>query len=201
MKYSYDLFNKINIEGDFNELWAKTQIPGMFIAQNKEEFRTLCYKVAEIKPKIIVEIGTHMGGTTYLFRKLFPNAKIISIDMQQDFLGQIPQAYYNLLLKLLGVDVLIRGNSHDNSTFQSLVDTLGGLWIDFLFIDGDHTYKGVKQDHQMYGKFVRPEGLIAFHDVVKGPKHIECDKYWRELNTGIQISYEKDRMGIGIIKV
>ncbi len=34
--------------------------------------------------------------------------------------------------------------------------------VDFLFIDGDHLYDGVKIDFELYKKLVRPGGLIAF---------------------------------------
>jgi hypothetical protein len=30
--------------------------------------------------------------------------------------------------------------------------------VDFLFIDGDHTYEGVKKDFEMYSPLVRREG-------------------------------------------
>ena len=37
------------------------------------------------------------------------------------------------------------GDSHKKETFNFLKKILNGKLIDFLFIDGDHTYKGVKQ--------------------------------------------------------
>jgi len=46
---------------------------------------------------------------------------------------------------------------------------LNGEPLDFLFIDGDHTYEGVKRDFEMYSPLVRNGGIIAFHDIVKHP--------------------------------
>ena len=37
--------------------------------------------------------------------------------------------------------------------------------ICLLFIDGDHSYEGVKKDFEMWSPFVVKGGLIAFHDV------------------------------------
>jgi len=37
----------------------------------------------------------------------------------------------------------------------------------FLFIDGDHTEQGVTQDYLDYKEFVRPGGLIGFHDILE----------------------------------
>ena len=49
-----------------------------------------------------------------------------------------------------------------------LVKATGGKPLDFLFIDGDHAFKGVKSDFQLYSELVRPGGLIAFHDIIPG---------------------------------
>jgi predicted O-methyltransferase YrrM len=38
--------------------------------------------------------------------------------------------------------------------------------IDLLFIDGDHSYNGVRADWQLFGPKVRSGGLILFHDYV-----------------------------------
>lgn len=36
--------------------------------------------------------------------------------------------------------------------------------IDFLFIDGDHSYEGVKSDFELYSKILTPSGIIMLHD-------------------------------------
>ena len=36
--------------------------------------------------------------------------------------------------------------------------------IDFLFIDGDHNYEGVKQDWDLYSKLLKPGSVVVFHD-------------------------------------
>lgn len=38
------------------------------------------------------------------------------------------------------------------------------LPIDVLFIDGDHTYEGVKDDWDNFSPFVKPGGVVYFHD-------------------------------------
>lgn len=39
--------------------------------------------------------------------------------------------------------------------------------IDFLFIDGDHSYEGVKLDFELYSKLLSDNGLILLHDTDK----------------------------------
>ena len=36
--------------------------------------------------------------------------------------------------------------------------------IDLLFIDGDHSYEGVKQDFDLYSTILSPKGVIILHD-------------------------------------
>lgn len=36
--------------------------------------------------------------------------------------------------------------------------------IDVLFIDGDHSYEGVKLDFELYSKIMSPKGIILIHD-------------------------------------
>jgi predicted O-methyltransferase YrrM len=50
-------------------------------------------------------------------------------------------------------------------TRQRIEHLLQGAKLDFFFIDGDHTYEGVKADFEMYSPLVRSGGLIAFHDI------------------------------------
>jgi predicted O-methyltransferase YrrM len=38
--------------------------------------------------------------------------------------------------------------------------------IDLLFIDGDHSYEGVRRDWEGFARFVRPFGLVVFHDTL-----------------------------------
>jgi len=38
--------------------------------------------------------------------------------------------------------------------------------IDLLFIDGDHSYDGVKRDWDAFAPFVSPFGVVVFHDTL-----------------------------------
>ncbi len=77
----------------------------------------------------------------------------------------------------------LRTDSHEASTKAQLLEILSGRPVDFLFIDGDHTYDGVKTDFQMYAPLVAKEGLIGFHDVVDHPGVPSCevDRFWAEV--------------------
>ena len=52
---------------------------------------------------------------------------------------------------------------------QGFTNTVAASWprdltIDLLFIDADHSYKGVSEDWKNWNRFVKRGGIIAFHD-------------------------------------
>jgi predicted O-methyltransferase YrrM len=177
-------------------------------AQVKDEI-TSCLKIlAKRRPKNILEIGTAWGGTLFLFAKVAsPQAKIVSVDIP----GGYPKWRVNLY-QSFGVPeqkiCLIREDSHLLSTLGMVETALEGCKLDFLFIDGDHTYDGVRKDFEMYCKLVRKGGLIALHDICLHPPETGCEvnKFWTEIKN----LYKHDELirdnkqgccGIGILYV
>lgn len=99
-------------------------------------------------------------------------------------------------------------DSHDETTLREVERILGGLKVDFLFIDGDHSCEGVKQDFQMYGKLVKPGGIVAFHDICPHPPETCCEvnKFWLEMRDDyhhreIVEDWDQGWAGIGVIYI
>jgi len=61
---------------------------------------------------------------------------------------------------------VMEGDSGAAGTFEA-VGKVFSDGLDLLFLDGDHSYEGVKRDFLLYGPMVRPGGVIAFHDIVE----------------------------------
>jgi len=80
---------------------------------------------------------------------------------------------------------LLWGNSHNFPTV-SKVRSLFKDGLDLLFIDGDHSYIGVKQDFENYSPMVKNGGLIILHDICKHPEELNChvDKFWHKIKQG-----------------
>jgi predicted O-methyltransferase YrrM len=138
--------------------------------QKPKEFYQLLKTLNEMgSHKIAVEIGSYDGGCLHAYIKLFE--KVISIDLESR--SRLPEVDY------------IIGDS--KKTLTSLKEIIGGknTKIDFLMIDGDHTYNGVKADFELYSKLVRKGGVIAFHDIIDSPLHRELfcrvDLFWNEI--------------------
>jgi predicted O-methyltransferase YrrM len=178
--------------------------------QVKEEIMELLKILARHKPQSILEIGTAKGGTLFLFTRIASHdARIISIDLPGGrFGGGYPEwriPLYESFTMHNQYVYLIRGDSHAHSTLKRVKGILDEEGLSFLFIDGDHTYEGVKKDFEMYSNLVGEGGVIAFHDIVPGPpesvggvpmfwneiKHqfdcVELVKDWKERGFGIGV--------------
>ncbi|UCD80007.1 MAG: class I SAM-dependent methyltransferase [Desulfobacterales bacterium] len=180
--------------------------------QIRAEIFQLLKSLEKLTPKVVLEIGTAIGGNLFLFcRMAAEDACIISIDLPGGRYGEGYPLWRAPLYKMFPAKNqklhLIRADSHKVSTLQEVKRILNDQKIDFLFIDGDHTYEGVKQDFEMYQPLVKNGGLIAFHDVVPHPEHYQCgvDRFWHEIKPRYDgeeiVNYCKQQWaGIGVIR-
>ncbi len=179
--------------------------------QIRSEFLELAKLVKEQNCKYILEIGTYRGGTLFVFSQLAaPGATVISLDFHFTLLGKVYGALQKPLLRKFvrnGKSLfLLREDSHQPSTLATIRNVLQGHELDFLFIDGDHTYEGVREDFRMYSPLVQDGGLIAFHDIAQSGGSREVYRLWEELKP----MYDHEEfihhtgsgaMGIGVLRV
>lgn len=133
--------------------------------QKRSEILRLAERVAALNPERILEIGTARGGTLLIWSSL-ARTQVVSCDLRNLDLQRELFTRFTPPSSQCKV-TLISGNSHETSMVDRVQAALGGQQVDFLFIDGDHTESGVADDFRMYKHFVRPGGLIAFHDIVE----------------------------------
>lgn len=177
--------------------------------QQREEILGFMKLVESAEPKAVLEIGTGYGGTLILFtRAASHDAKIIGLDLPPSTLTIGSPRWRESLLADVAEDCqsvsVLRGNSHDDSTFRYVRQHLGDCRLDVLFIDGDHSYEGVKRDFEMYSPLVRKEGIIGFHDIVPNLANpdIGVPRFWNELkhlHRHEEFSVETHRNGIGVV--
>jgi predicted O-methyltransferase YrrM len=162
--------------------------------QNPRELHDFLEVALARRPRTVVEIGTASGGTLYCLSQVaHPEAFMVSIDF---FGGAYGGGQTNAECKLFSTFgsrtqrfEFIRSRSFLQSTLASLRKVLGGREIDLLFIDGDHSYAGVKSDYEMYHPLVSEDGLIVFHDILEIPAQAadwqqgnEVSIFWQELS-------------------
>src|ERR1700722_6805856 len=135
--------------------------------QIRSELLALAEEISSLQPRSALELGTYLGGTLFVLCRLaHPAALILSLDLYRGSLyGARKLVYHSFLRKRQELHV-ITGDSHSALTQSGITRRLGPARLDFLFIDGDHSYEGVKRDFEMYSPLVRAGGLIAFHDIV-----------------------------------
>ena len=132
--------------------FGRSEIGGIY--GNEALLLVKAYK--ELNPKFTVEIGRMNGISTRVLAALCKSngGKMISFD-------GLPGAGVTRKLKSMNLD--------KNAT---MIDgwvpwiTPDFSWdIDFLFIDGDHTYISILIDYHYFNYFVKKGGYIAFHDM------------------------------------
>jgi predicted O-methyltransferase YrrM len=189
--------------------------PGPVIASQKyDELIPFLERARALRPRRICEIGTSAGGTLYALTRIAESdAVIVSVDLT------IPLATRSARARLARPGqrvVSLEGDSHDEATRAAVEEAAGRQPIDVLFIDGDHSYDGVRADFELYSSLVRPGGIIGLHDVNEdfASRHDvqtvsisgEVPRFWRELKehhrTEELISDpEQDGYGIGLVFV
>ena len=175
--------------------------------QSRYEFTSLLGILQQNPPKTILEIGTARGGTLFMLTRVATeDATIVSLDLPQGPFGggydefKIP--LYSSFARPKQKLHLLRADSHTDASLQAVTERFGGRTIDFLFIDGDHTYEGVRHDFEMYSPLVTNGGYVAFHDTVyaEGVK-----KFWTEVKPRYVAEEWVDpcptRYGIGLVKL
>lgn len=178
--------------------------------QFRGEMEQLADELSDRKPSTIVEIGTANGGTLFMASRVAADdALLVSIDLPEGpYGGGYPESkipVYKSFARAGQRIELIRDDSHDPRTYEQLISLLGTRRIDYLFIDGDHTYEGAKQDFENYSKLVAPGGLIVFHDIVVHPDlSTNVNKLWMELkekytHREFVRDWGQRRFGIGVL--
>lgn len=97
----------------------------------------------------IVEVGTLFGGSTKILRDAAPHASLHTVD-----------------INVFRNDSIIRSDEAEffHGDAQAFAKAYPGEPIDMLFIDGDHSFRGVFNDYQALGPLLAPDATVCFHD-------------------------------------
>lgn len=194
------------------EFMPRTLPNRIYLNQVWPEWKGLMEKLSGgLRPKRILEIGTGLGGSTYFLTKLAgENSLVVTVDAEQTAASAV-----SLFAKQAGQRVrAVTGSSHDPATVEKVAAVLGDKPVDLLYIDGDHSYEGVKKDFELYKRFCGPDTVVCFHDIIPDhgvTKNIpteactgEVYKFWAELKASyrheeIVEDHDQNGFGIGVI--
>ena len=183
-------------------------------SQQLDEIVPALERIERLRPQRVCEIGTAAGGTLYLLTRVSaPDALVVSIDL---VISPHTRALRERLARAGQRVVSLSGDSHKEETAVRLERLLDGRPLDVLFIDGDHSYDGVRADFERYGPLVRSGGIIALHDInedfrtkhgVETPSISgEVPRFWGELKDRHRTEEliadpAQDGFGIGLVYV
>lgn len=128
---------------------------------HRDAYRTFLTDIGPIF--CIVELGVDYGFSFFSFCHDYPQAHVIGIDnfSYGDSVGA--RELLRTHLPKFPNGKIIEGNSADVARRWRQPETY--LDIDVLHIDADHSYESVKQDFELWSPFVRPGGVVLFHDI------------------------------------
>lgn len=134
----------------------------------REEGKLLFFLASAIAPSgNIVEIGSWLGRLTIYLAggaRLSPGARVTSVDSHQ----------YRDNRQALRENLERAGLSHIVELRSVRSDTASERWqepVDLLFVDGDHSYNGVRSDFLAWSRFMAPGSIVIFHDAEPIPKN------------------------------
>ena len=189
--------------------FVNRDLPWLVTSQRDYELSQLIKIYEALKPMRVLEIGTQEGGTLYQWIKYAPaGATIVNVDILQDQTdgSALIDRWHSWRTDEIELITIFEYSHKAEGRVRAELPE-----IDFLFIDGDHSYEGAKLDFDIYGPMVRPGGVIVFHDLMT-PKsgmqnHIQVGRLWREiqhagyLTREIWSEQDPEWGGIGVVYV
>lgn len=146
---------------------AKCDLSGLHTRYvNEGELETLIWLIVSVKPRCVIEFGTNSGRTAKAILRNVPGIeRYVGVDVPHGYVTEkqvqrreVPERPGELALDDPRFRLLLaRHGSHDLAS-----DDLPAA--DAVFIDGDHSARGVRRDYALARAKVRSGGVIVFHD-------------------------------------
>ena len=117
----------------------------------------------------IVEVGSYRGRSTTALALGAGGAPVYAIEPHESFSGLYGgefgpadrRAFFANLLRAGVVEKVRLVNLSSEVASEGWARPIGLLWL-----DGDHTVEGVRRDYEAWARYLRPGGLVAFHDAL-----------------------------------
>jgi predicted O-methyltransferase YrrM len=142
--------------------WLRLKAPE---TQTTQEERACLSRYAKSRKKL-VEVGVFQGVTTRVLREaMHPDGVLFGID--PFFKNRLGVCFYRLIA-FRNVDEVKKGHVKwlEMTSLEALRGPIlrEGKDLDFVFIDGDHSWEGIDADWKGVKDLIVPGGIVALHD-------------------------------------
>jgi hypothetical protein len=143
--------------------------------------------VQELKPRLVVELGTYDGVSFSAFCKAVKQYQLpthcygVDRDNGDEHTGGDDESTFN------NVSAFVQQNYSSFATllrrsFDSAIGRFADGSIDLLHIDGLHTYEAVKADFEAWLPKISDCGVVLFHDIAIYERSFGVWRFWKEIS-------------------
>ena len=142
--------------------------------------------VAALKPKTLVELGTHGGGSYFSFCQSVVDNKLDTKTYAIDtWMGEKQAGFYSesLFKKVMDFNIEHFDNFSTlmKMTFDEALNEFDDNSVDLLHIDGFHSYEAVSNDFRTWYPKLSKEAIVLFHDTHEIKPGFGVHQFWDEL--------------------
>lgn len=122
---------------------------------------------ADYHPRHVLIIGNSFGWSSFLLALLLPEARIVGLDTGYDEDSRFGLAVTRQIAAARGLNVVAVQGASPEAAPGAVAEHLDG-WVDFAFIDGEHSNEAIIRDFAVVRELARPETVYLFDDVLSG---------------------------------
>jgi len=160
---------------DVDWLWkneSKNEYNTRYIIRLNTWEASLLWKYVKISSGDVIEIGRKYGGSTILISEALSHTKrkVLSID-PVNAIKDVCQTYIKENSLRIELIEMTSQEAHKRIKFNN---------TDCIFIDGDHSYDGVKSDTELFWDYLNLNGYVIYHDCdipSQGKVEIFCENW------------------------
>lgn len=149
---------------DFDKIWASNDSKALIQKEEGHELFNIACELPE--GSLIVEVGSFEGKSSSVLASVADanGLRLICVDPLVDFPnGGVPTTSKTREVFINNIVNVFKNVTWIAKPTITAVEEVNEE-IDYMFIDGDHTYNGVMVDCKLWLPKLKSGGLVTFHD-------------------------------------